>query len=126
MKLSYLPVGFFSIATLSSLLLLPITPASAQCVMADTNIQIAINGSRRPSDRTNDVSQRSNGPCVGNTISTTNTQIQVGGTERARQYRSSNQEFNGGSGNPTGINIPAVKVPVNVQIDVYNAADRYR
>lgn len=125
MKLAYLPIGLLSIATLSSLLWLPVAPVSAQCVMADTNIQIAINGSRKPSDRSNRVRQRSSGHCVGNSISSTNTQLQVGGTQRAHQHRSSNQEFHGGSGNPTGINIRPVKVKTNVQIDVYNAADRY-
>ncbi len=126
MKSSYLSIGLFSIATLSALFSLPSTPVSAQCVINDTNIQVAVNGSRKPSNRSNDVTQNSSGPCVGNSVSSTNTQVQVGGTQRASQHRQSHQEISGGSGNPTGINIKPVKVRTNVQIDVYNAADRLR
>ncbi len=124
MKSSYLSIGLFSIATLAALFALPVRSVSAQCVMADTNVQVSMNGSHRRSDRTNDVTQNSSGACSGNSISSTNTQVQTGGTDRAIQHRSSNQEIRGGDSSPTGINMEPVKVRTNVQIDVYNAADR--
>jgi hypothetical protein len=126
MKSSYLSIGLFSITTLSALFSLSFTPVSAQCVMNDTNIQFSMNGSRKPTDRSNDVTQKSSGVCVGNSVSSTNTQVQVGGTQRASQHRQSHQEIIGGNSSPTGINMKPVKVRTNVQIDVYNAADRLR
>ena len=126
MKFSYLPIGLFSIATLSSLFALSVTPVSAQCAMIDTNIQMSMNGSRQATDRSNDVSQKSSGECVGNSISSTNTQVDVGGTERAHQHRTSRQEIRGEDSSPTGIDMKPVKVKTNVQIDVYNAADRLK
>ena len=126
MKSSYLSIGLFSIATLTSLFALPARHVNAQCVMADTNVQVSMNGSRKRSDQTNDVTQQSSGACSGNSISSTNTQVQTGGTDRASQHRSSHQEIRGGESSPTGINMEPVKVRTNVQVDVYNAADRLR
>jgi hypothetical protein len=125
MKYSFLSLGFLSIATCSTLLGLPTPQASAQCVMNDTNIQVSINGSRKPSDRTNNVSQNSNGGCVGNTVNTTNVQLQTGGTQRATQRRESNQQINGSNNSPIGVNLPPVKTHQNIQIDVDNPADRF-
>jgi hypothetical protein len=93
--------------------------------MNDTNIQVSINGSRKPTNRTNDVSQGSSGNCVGNSVNTTNVQLQTGGTDRATQRRVSNQQLNGGGSNPTGVNLPPVKTRQNIQIDVDNPADRF-
>lgn len=126
MKSSFLSIGLLSLATLSTLAALPTPQASAQCVMNDTNIQLSMNGSGKPTDRTNDVSQNSNGACVGNTVNSTNVQVQTGGKTRATQRRVSNQQINGGSNNPTGVNIPPVKTRQNIQIDVDNPADRLK
>ncbi len=125
MKYSFLPIGLLSIATFSTLVGLSAPQASAQCVMNDTNIQVSINGSRKPSDRTNNVSQNSNGGCVGNTVNTTNVQLQTGGTQRATQRRESNQQINGSNNSPIGVNLPPVKTHQNIQIDVDNPADRF-
>jgi hypothetical protein len=92
--------------------------------MTDTNIQLSMNGSRKPTDRTNDVSQGSTGGCVGNTVNTTNVQTNIGGTERATQRRQSSQQINGSNNSPTGINMNPVKIKTNVQVDVDNPADR--
>ncbi|AFY94817.1 hypothetical protein [Chamaesiphon minutus] len=124
MKLSAVSLGLCSLATLSTLVSLPISRAHAQCMMNDTNIQMTISGSRKPTERTNDVTQRSTGNCVGNSVNSTNVQTNIGGTERATQNRRSNQQINGGGGNPSGVNVPTVKFRQNVQIDVYNAADK--
>lgn len=94
--------------------------------MSDINFQSSINGSRKPTDRTNDVSQGSTGNCVGNSVNTTNVQHNVGGTDRATQHRQSTQQINGGNSSPTGTSIKPVKVKTNVQIDVDNPADRIK
>jgi hypothetical protein len=129
MKSSFLPIWLLSAATLLSALmttLLPIRPATAQCVMNDTNIQVTISGSRQPTKRTNNVSQGSTGGCVGNTINTTNVQSNVGGTDPVTQNRQSNQQINGSNNSPTGINMAPVKFKQNVQVDVFNPADRLK
>jgi hypothetical protein len=126
MKFSSLSVSLLALATLSALVALPTPHASAQCVQSDINFQSSINGSGKPSDRTNDVRQGSNGGCVGNTINTTNVQSQTGGTERATQRRQSTQQINGSNDSPTGINMDPVKIKTNVQIDTDNPADRLR
>ena len=126
MKPSFLSIGLLSIATISTLVALPTPQVSAQCHMNDTNIQVSINGSGKPTDRTNDVSQNSNGSCVGNSVNSTNVQVQTGGTARATQRRVSRQQINGGNSNPTGVNIPVVKTQQNIQIDVDNPADRLK
>jgi hypothetical protein len=126
MKPSFLSIGLLSIATISTLVALPTPQASAQCHMNDTNIQVSINGSGKPTNRTNDVSQNSNGNCVGNSVNSTNVQVQTGGTDRATQRRVSRQQINSGSNNPTGVNIPVVKTRQNIQIDVDNPADRLK
>jgi Tfp pilus assembly protein PilV len=125
MKPSFLSIGLLSIATLSTLAAFSTPQASAQCHMNDTNIQLSMNGSRKSTDRTNDVSQSSSGNCVGNSVNTTNVQVQTGGTDRATQRRVSNQQLNGGGNNPTGVNLPPVKTRQNIQIDVDNPADRF-
>jgi Tfp pilus assembly protein PilV len=125
MKPSFLSIGLLSLATVSTLAALPTPQASAQCIMNDTNIQVSINGSGKPTDRTNDVTQNSNGGCVGNTVNTTNVQLQTGGTTRATQRRVSNQQINGSGDNPTGVNVPTIKTRQNIQVNVDNPADRF-
>ncbi len=125
MKPSFLSIGLLSITTLYTFTSVSVPQASAQCIMNDTNIQVSINGSRKPTDRTNDVSQNSNGGCVGTTVNTTNVQLQTGGTGRVSQRRESRQQINGSNNNPTGINLPPIKTHQNIQIDVDNPADRF-
>ncbi len=124
MKHSYLQLGLVTIASLATAIALP-HRASAQCVMNDTNLQVAINGSRQPSDRTNNVSQNAQGGCVGNIVNTTNVQVQTGGTQRATQHRESRQQVNGSNDSQIGIDLPPVKTHQNVQIDVDNPAARF-
>jgi hypothetical protein len=123
---SYLSIGLLSLATLSAAVTLPVAPAHAQCIMNDTNLQVSINGSRKPTDRTNNVSQGASGNCVGNAVNTTNVQVNTGGTDRATQRRQSSQQINGDNHSSTGVNLPPVKFRQNVQIDVYNPADRLK
>ncbi|WP_309727989.1 hypothetical protein [Chamaesiphon sp. OTE_75_metabat_556] len=127
MKSSCYSPGLLALASLSTTFAIyQVTPASAQCVMNDTNIQVSINGSRQTTDRTNQVRQGSTGNCVGNSVSTTNVQSTTGSTDRANQQRQSNQQVSGGTSSSTGMSVAPVKLHQNVQIDVYNPADRLR
>ena len=100
--------------------------ASAQCVVADVAIQAAITGSEEPAEQTNDVDIESDGSCVGNTSVSTNRQIQVGETEPVRQERQSRHRLQGDPSEAEGSGGPTVTVPVEVQVDVYNPAERLR
>lgn len=100
--------------------------ASAQCVVADVSIQAAVHGGR-PAEQVNDVAIDAEGPCVGNTSVSTNRQIQVGGTGEVRQTRQSRHQLRGSEQTGAAAAVgPTVAVPVNVQVDVYNPADRLR
>jgi hypothetical protein len=126
MKPACYSLGLMVLATLSTVISGNISSASAQCMMNSTNIQVAINGSQQATDRTNQVQQNSTGSCVGNAVNSTNVQSTTGGTDRASQQRQSTQQVNGGTSSPTGVSVPPVKLQQNVQIDVYNPADRLR
>ncbi len=124
---AYLSIGLLTLSSSLCAAAILFSPmAQAQCVMNDTNLQVSISGSKQPTNRTNNVRQGSTGNCVGNTVNTTNVQTNVGGTDRATQNRQSNQQLNGGNSNPTGVNLAPAKFRQNVQIDVYNPADRLR
>ena len=105
--------------------LLPISPfltssASAVCVMTDVSVQIAIHGSKNPAKQTNNVDMQSEGVCVGNTTTSTSTQIYVGPGD-VEQTRNSSH-FVGGGTNERNISGPTIRVPVHVPVDVYNPA----
>lgn len=97
--------------------------ASAQCVMTDVGPQVTVSGSRQPTERSNNVNMQSQGPCTGNSITTTGEQLQQGGTNRAVQRREVNQQMQGGSDSGTGVSGPTVRVRVNPTADVFNPAD---
>jgi hypothetical protein len=124
MKFTSLSLGLAAIATCSTFALLPTPQSSAQCVMNDTFIGVAITGSRKPTDRQNNVSQNSNGGCIGNTINTTSVQVQTGGTNPVRQIRNVNQTINGSNNSPTGVNLSPVKTRTDVGVDVFSPAAR--
>ncbi|MCC5637718.1 hypothetical protein LC593_18105 [Nostoc sp. CHAB 5844] len=117
---------FLLLGCLLSSALLPLSPAltapaAAQCVMTDVSVQVAVRGSRQPSRQSNNVDLQNQGRCSGNAITQVGTQVYTG-SGRANQQRTSRQRINGGRGNGTGINGPTIKVPVGVQVDVYNPA----
>jgi hypothetical protein len=120
MQLNIVIKGAIALMTTLPISLTITSPMKAQCVMNDVNLQVSMSGSKKPTQRTNNVTQVSRGPCVGNTITTTNTQVYTG-RERATQLRESYQVINNqGSHNSLGSN--TVKVKTNVQVDVYNPA----
>ncbi|WP_017296813.1 hypothetical protein [Nodosilinea nodulosa] len=133
-KPQYLGLGLLQAGALAALALGSFAPrASAQCVVADVAIQAAIHGGDQPAEQVNDVAIDADGPCVGNTSVSTSRQIQVGGTGEVHQIRQSHHQIrgSGSSGTTAGatprtVSGPTVAVPVNVQVDVYNPADRLR
>jgi hypothetical protein len=114
--------GLLSLA--ASLFLVP--AASAQCVIADVSIQAAIHGGP-PAEQVNDVAIDAPDQCTGNTSISTSRQIQVGGTGEVRQVRQSRHQIrNGPAESNRPVQGPTVAVPVEVQVDVYNAAEQLR
>lgn len=124
MKFTYLSLGLAAIATCSTFAALPTQQVSAQCVMNDIGIGVAINGSSTPTNRQSRVTQSSNGGCVGNTVNTTGVQVQTGGTGPVTQTRTVNQTINGSNNSPTGVNLSPVKTRTNIGVDVFNPAAR--
>jgi len=97
--------------------------ATAQCVQADVGIQYNISGSKKPTERTNDVDMQSNGDCRGNASVTTGVQGNVGGNGSVRQERKVRHRFEGGNTDDGG---STVQIRANPQIDVYNPADNLK
>ncbi|MDJ0633064.1 MAG: hypothetical protein QNJ34_07725 [Xenococcaceae cyanobacterium MO_188.B29] len=97
--------------------------ATAQCVQADVGIQYNISGSKKPTERTNDVDMQSNGDCRGNASVTTGVQGNVGGNGPVRQDRKVRHRFEGGDNGDGG---STVQIRSNPQIDVYNPADNLK
>jgi hypothetical protein len=100
--------------------------ARAQCVQADISMQYNISGSKEPTQRSNEVEMNSSNTCTGNASATTGVQGNIGGTAPVEQHRTVRQTQTGGMGNPTGVNVPTVKVKTNATADIYNSADRFR
>lgn len=118
-------LSLLSIATLLALAIPETRPAAAQCVIADVAVQTAITGSQKPAKQSNQVTIDRRGSCSGNSSVSVGQQVQVGGTGPVVQERRSHHRIDGTSRNETGVNGPTVAVPVQVQVDVYNAADRF-
>jgi hypothetical protein len=124
MKFASLSFGSIAVTTLAALLAVPMSDVSAQCVITDTGIQVAINGSTTPTERRNNINQKSNGGCVGNSVNTSGVQVQTGGNQPVRQNRNVDTTVNGGNNSPTGVNLKPVKIQTEVGIDVFNPAAR--
>jgi hypothetical protein len=122
MKSSACSLSLLSGSALTAVIFLSHTETLAQCVVADVSVQAAVTGSRKPAQQTNNVDMGSGGGCTGNSSVHTSKQIRVGGTDPVIQERTSRHELSGGSS--TGG--PTVAVPVDVQVDVYNPAERLR
>jgi hypothetical protein len=115
MKLIPLSLGLLSLS--GTLMLTPLmpAPASAQCVQAHAGIQLKFG---EPSEQTHNVSQTGDGPCSGNTQSSTSVQVDRDVDHRGRQHQEVNQHIEGGSGNRTGVNGPTVRNSVVVDVNV--------
>jgi hypothetical protein len=122
MKSKGLPVallGFLSVPVMLPVLPGLITPASAQCVMTDVSVQVAVRG-KRPANQENNVDMQDSGNCRGNSTTQTSTQVYAGSADEVNQVRNSRHSVGGGGNGRSGG--PTVKVPVGVQVDVYNPA----
>ncbi|WP_448573604.1 hypothetical protein [Trichothermofontia sp.] len=117
-------LSFLSIATLLALVVPETRPAAAQCVIADVAVQTAITGSQKPAKQSNQVTMERRGSCSGNSSVSVGQQVQVGGTGQVIQQRQSHHRIEGTSRHEAGVQGPTVAIPVQVQVDVYNAADR--
>ncbi|WP_013323914.1 hypothetical protein [Gloeothece verrucosa] len=102
--------------------------AVAQCVQTDVSVQYNISGSKKPTERTNDVVMESQPGCIGNSSVTTSVQGNIGGDGPVQQNRRvrQRQTSNNSQPKPTGVNGSTVQVQSNVQVDVYNPAEKYR
>lgn len=98
-------------------------PAHASCVMTDISLQVAIRGSKTPSNQNNNVSMGSSDNCWGNNVTNTSTQLYIG-SGTANQNRNS-QLFVGGDSNSSpfpGMPTPTIKTQISVPVDVYSPA----
>ena len=126
MKFALFSLGLFSFSSFLTLASSFNQFVSAQCVIADVAVQVAVDGSEEPAQQSNEVEIMSDGPCTGNTSVNTSRQVHVGGMGEVRQERSSRHQIRGDGNSRTGVNGPTVAVPVEVQVDVDNPADRLR
>ncbi len=101
-----------------------ITSVKAQCVQADASVQYNISSSRKPTQRTNDVTMESNPNCRGNSSVTRGVQGHIGPNETEQNRRVSHSQ----EGNDKYPEIPngrTVQIRSNVQVDVDNPAERF-
>ncbi len=122
-KLNILPFSFFGLLSASTVFTGAsgfIAPASAQCVMTDVSVQVAVRGSKHPAHQENNVDMQAPGRCSGNSITQTGTQVYTGSADQVNQVRNSHQSLDGASQNGGG---PTIKLPVGVKVDVYSPAE---
>jgi hypothetical protein len=122
MNLRGMPLGLLGFLSAPAMLFcLPgsIAPASAQCVMTDVSVQVAIRG-KNPANQQNNVDMQNPGHCSGNAITQTSSQVYAGKADQVNQIRNSHQSAGGDDGN--GVGGPTIRVPVGVKVDVYNPA----
>lgn len=121
MNFKLFSLSLFSVSTLLTLAPTSTPAAFAGCVMTDVAPQIAIHGSKEPAVQTNNVDMQSESGCLGNTTTSTATQLYVG-PDNVEQTRNSSQFVGGGKDDATKVNGPVIGVPVSVPVDVYSPA----
>lgn len=128
MRCRLFSLSFLSLSTVLAFAASVDVPAFGQCVVADVAVQAAIHGSKKPAQQSNEVEIRGRDSCVGNTSVHTGKQIHVGGTEQVVQERRSQHRIGGNRrrNNTKKNHGSTVAVPVEVQVDVYNPAERLR
>jgi hypothetical protein len=121
MKFKPFSLSLFSISTLLTLAPTSTPAAFAGCVMTDVATQVAIHGSKNPAKQTNNVDMGSQRGCLGNTTTSTATQLYVGPGD-VEQTRDSSHFVGGGTDDRTKVGGPAIGFPVHVPVDVYSPA----
>jgi len=119
-------ISLFGVIPLSGLLIWAFsakTPTLAQCVVADTSVQVVVNGSRQPAQQSNDVEIDTPENCHRNRSVSTGRQVQVGGTDPIVQKRRSRHEINSPEEGDSTQSGSSVVIPVEVQLDIHNTAD---
>jgi len=99
------------------------TPSLAQCVVADTSVQISVNGSREPAQQNNEVEVDAPESCHRNRSVSTSRQVQVGGNGSTVQQRRSRHQINSTEESSSVGSGSTMVIPVEVQLDVHNTAD---
>jgi hypothetical protein len=119
-------IGLALTAIVIPLTLTPNANAQSACVMMDINFQMGMHGSPTPATQVNDVTMGSNANCFSGAAVTHSTQTAVspGTVTQVRSAESSinSQVPDGLAGMPGFEGGPAIKVPVSVQMDLYNPA----
>jgi hypothetical protein len=110
-----------SVSTLSTLAPFSTPAAFAGCIMTDVATQVAIHGSKNPAVQNNNVDMDSQRGCLGNTTTSTATQLYVGPGD-VEQTRDSSHFVGGSKDDRTKVGGPAIGVPVHVPVDVYSPA----
>lgn len=126
MKLTRFQLGLLYFSSFLAFETVFTNSATAQCVQADVSVQYNISGSKKPTDRTNDVVMDSDRSCRRNVSVTTGVQGNVGGNGPVEQHRRVVHRQQGNDDRGTGINGSPIQLRTNVGIDVYNPADRLR
>ncbi|MDJ0598830.1 MAG: hypothetical protein QNJ37_08335 [Crocosphaera sp.] len=101
-----------------------VTTVKAQCVQGDVSVQYSISGSKKPAQRTNDVTMESDPNCRGNSSVTTGVQEHIG-PNSPEQNRRVHQVQQGSNKYPQIPNGTTVQIRSNVQVDVDNPSDRF-
>jgi hypothetical protein len=122
-----LTLSFLTVSGLVAIAAVNTAPASAKCVQADVSVQYNISGSKKPTDRSNDVAMESDPNCRGNASVTTGVQGNVGGDGEVRQHRTvRHEQRNNNRDNSDGDGNSTVQIRSNPGIDVYNPAEKWR
>jgi hypothetical protein len=122
-----LTLSLLTVSSLAAIATFETAPASAQCVQADVSVQYNISGSKKPTDRSNDVAMESDPNCRGNASVTTGVQGNVGGDGPVRQHRTVRHDQRNGNNDSSDDNDNStVQIRSNPGIDVYNPAEKWR
>jgi hypothetical protein len=117
--------GLLSIIAIAPFTFTPSAQAQSACVMMDINFQMGMRGTQAPSNQQNDVSMNANDDCYSGAAVTHSSQTAVS-PGPITQIRSSESTIDSQKpaafGDMPGFGGPAIKVPVNVQVDIYNPA----
>jgi hypothetical protein len=117
--------GLLSMMAIVPLTIAPSAHAQSACIMMDINFQMGMRGTQAPSVQQNDVSMNANDDCYSGASVTHSSQTAVS-PGPITQIRSSESTIDSQKpaafGDMPGFGGPAIKVPVNVQVDIYNPA----